>query len=143
VERYHAGLMRSSVVGTPSDLVQRAAEASMDALTRAIEAMKPGVKAGELDDIARQITTRAGLSEYHHHRLGYHIGIAFPPVWVQRSVFSLNTGVMEVLKPGMIFHLVPALLIPGVGGIGNSETVLVTEDGAERLTDFELSLFVK
>jgi Xaa-Pro dipeptidase len=143
VERYHAGLMRSAVIGSPSALVQRAAEASMTALTRAIEAMKPGVTAGELDDIARHITTQAGLSEYHHHRLGYHIGIAFPPVWVQRSVFSLNTGVPDLLKPGMIFHLVPALLIPGVGGIGNSETVLVTEDGAERLTDFELSLFVK
>jgi Xaa-Pro dipeptidase len=55
----------------------------------------------------------------------------------------LNTGVTDVLRAGMVFHLVPALLIPGVGGIGNSETVLVTEDGAERLTEFELSLFVK
>jgi Xaa-Pro aminopeptidase len=38
--------------------------------------------------------------------------------------------------------LVPALLIPSVGGIGNSETVLVTEDGVERLTNFELRLFM-
>jgi Xaa-Pro dipeptidase len=142
VKRYHAGLMRSAVMGEPSDLVKRAADASMMALTKAIEGMKPGVTAGEVDEIARGITTKAGFAEYHHHRLGYHIGIAYPPVWVQRAVFSLNKGVNDVLEPGMVFHLVPALLIPGVGGIGNSETVLVTEDGAERLTDFALELFV-
>jgi Xaa-Pro dipeptidase len=143
VKRYHAGLMRSAAIGEPTDLVRRAADASIMALTKAVEAMKPGVTAGELDDIARGTISKAGFGEYHHHRLGYHIGIAYPPVWVQRAVFSLNKGVGDVLKPGMIFHLVPALLIPGVGGVGNSETVLVTEDGAERLTNFELKLFLK
>lgn len=35
--------------------------------------MKPGVTAGELDDIARGVITKAGYGEYFNHRLGHGI----------------------------------------------------------------------
>ena len=49
----------------------------------------------------------------------------------------------RVLKPGMTFHLTPALLIPGVAGPGFSETVLITDNGAETLTNFPREFLVK
>ena len=43
----------------------------------------------------------------------------------------------------MTFHLTPAILIPGVAGPGFSETILITDDGAEVLTDFPREFLVK
>lgn len=143
VKRYHAAAMRSAGVGEPSDLVQRASEASQAGLRAALKALGPGVTAGTADSACRDTIAAAGLGKYHHHRLGYHMGLAYPPTWVQQNIFSLNTGVSDVLQPGMIFHLVPAILIPEVGGLGNSETVLITDDGVEVLTDVELTLFIR
>lgn len=143
VKRYHAGSMRSAVIGEPGDRARRAAEASVAGLRAALEVLGPGITAGEADAAARDTIAAAGFGEYHHHRLGYHIGIGYPPTWTERGVFSLNKGVQDELKPGMVFHLVPAILIPGVGGLGNSETVLITETGNEVLTDVELKLFIR
>ena len=36
----------------------------------------------------------------------------------------------------------PGIYIPGVGGIRIEDTVLITEDGCERLTDFPHELTV-
>ncbi len=143
VKRYHAGLMRSAVVGEPSDQVRRAADATMAGLRAALDVLRPGTIAGEADAACRDTIATAGFGAFHHHRLGYHIGIGYPPTWTERGVFSLNKGVRDEIRPGMVFHLVPAVLMPGVGGLGNSETVLITDTGTEVITDLELRLFVR
>lgn len=143
VKRYHGASMRTAVIGEPSQQVRRAAEASMAGLGAALDALRPGVTGGDADAAARNAIAAAGFGEYHHHRLGYHIGIGYPPNWAVRGTFSLNRGVKDELRPGMVFHLVPAILIPGVGGFGNSETVLITQTGHEVLTDMELRLFIR
>ena len=56
---------------------------------------------------------------------------------------DIKPGDQRVLKPGMTFHLTPAILIPGVAGPGFSETILITDDGAEVLTDFPREFLVK
>jgi Xaa-Pro dipeptidase len=43
----------------------------------------------------------------------------------------------------MTFHLLPWVQIPGKGGVSFSETIRVTQDGCETLTNFERALFVK
>jgi Xaa-Pro aminopeptidase len=43
----------------------------------------------------------------------------------------------------MVFHVIPNLHIPGIGGVGVTETVLVTEKGGEALTNCERTLTVK
>jgi Xaa-Pro dipeptidase len=133
VRRYAAGLMRTVVVGKPPDVVRRAADAVITGLTRAIETMAPGVPAEDVDRANRGALEKAGFGENFRHRTGYSIGIEFL-VWIERGAITLNRGVKEPLRPNMIFHLVPLVLIPGVGGIGFSETVLVTESGREVLT---------
>ena len=47
------------------------------------------------------------------------------------------------LRPGMAFHLPPALREYDVVGVGVSETVLVTETGAEVITNFPRDLQVR
>ena len=46
------------------------------------------------------------------------------------------------LRPGMVFHVVPAMRQHGEYGVGVSETVAVTEKGVEVITNFPRELFI-
>ena len=73
----------------------------------------------------------------HGHRVAYSIGINFPPDWGEGQIMSLQAGEERVLRPGMTFHVIPALFVPGVGATICTETVVVTGDGVESLISFE------
>ncbi len=142
INRYHAAQMRTAVIGEPPAEWQEIAEVVIDGLTAAIDTIKPGVTAGEVDDACRGTITRGGYGEYFLYRTGYSIGIAFPPDWGEGHILSLRAGESTVLQPGMTFHMPPSALMYGVGGIGFSETVLVTETGCEVITGFPRELVV-
>ena len=54
----------------------------------------------------------------------------------------LRGGETRPLRPGMVFHFLPAVFEYKEYGVGLSETVLVTETGYEILTEVEQKLFV-
>jgi Xaa-Pro dipeptidase len=143
VKRYHAANFRSASVGEPSDLVKRAADAVRAGLQAALETLGPGVVAAEVDAACRGTIAKLGFDQYFPHRVGYALGIAYPPTWAHGGAFSINRGVQEQLQPGMMFHIVPAVFLPGVGGLGMSETVLITDTGREILTELDRILFVR
>jgi len=142
IKQYAAAVMRTCVVGTPPDLVRRAAEASIAGLGAGIARMRAGVPASEVDDACRGEIAKAGFSDGFKHRTGYSIGIEFL-TWIERSSFSLNRAVSDVLKENMVFHLVPGVELPGIGRVGFSETVLVTAEGREVLGRTPRELFVR
>lgn len=80
--------------------------------------------------------------EFYRHRLGYSIGINFPPNWGEGHIISLRSNAPTVLEPGMVFHTPPGLMGYKNIGIGFSETILVTENACEIITDPERKLFV-
>jgi Xaa-Pro dipeptidase len=133
VRHYDAGLMRTAVVRPVPDLVRRAADASIAGLTAAIAAIRAGARAADVYHATRGAIAGAGCAEYYHHRAGYGIGIEFL-TWIERGGVSLDPGSTVVLQPDMTLHLVPHLLLPGLGSVGFSETVRVTEGGCEVLT---------
>ena len=140
-KRYHAAIMRTAVIGAPSHEVRRADAAVREGLEASLMLMRPGATSGEVDHACREVMIKRGFEEYHGLRLGYHIGIGYPPTWVGRGTFSLNKDGAEELAAGMVFHVIPSLRIPGLGGFGTSETVHVTDQGPELLTRFESRLF--
>lgn len=143
VSRYSASLMRTISLGRPDDRVKSVAEASIAGLTAAVENMGPGMTSHDADAFCRNAIARAGYGELFNHRTGYSIGVGYPPGWGEGHIMDIKPGDGRELKPGMTFHLTPAILIPGVAGPGFSETVLITDDGAEVLTDFPREFLVK
>ena len=57
------------------------------------------------------------------------------------SWFSfLDVGDDTPIKAGMVFTVEPGLYSPEVGGFRHSDTVVVTEDGAEMITYYPRDL---
>jgi Xaa-Pro dipeptidase len=139
VSRYHAITLRTVSVGPPSDKIQDVARVIGDALEAAIDAMRPGAKAGDVDRACRSVVEKAGYGEYFRHRTGYTIGID----WVQPHGINIVPDSSAELKAWMVFHIIPICMFFGEGAVGMSDAVLVTEGGAEVLTELDKKLFIK
>ncbi len=139
--RYHAAMMRTVAVGGADPEMKRAFDVVLQAFDAAMRTIRPGVPAGEVDRVCRALIADAGFGENQASRTAYSIGIAVPPDWGEGQILSMKPGEGRPLQRNMTFHVLPWVQIPGKGGVGCSETVRVTEDGCERLTDFPRELF--
>ena len=139
-DRYHAALMRSAWIGQPPDEARRMMDCCVQALEAALEALKPGATCEDVHDACQAVVDRAGYTENFKKRTGYSVGISFAPDWGEGNVLSLFTGVKTRLKPGMAFHIPPALRIYGAFTVGVSETAIVTESGCQVLSQLPRDL---
>jgi Xaa-Pro dipeptidase len=138
VKRYSSAMMRNCFLGNPPDVVRRTADALLEGLQNAIDKVRPGVTSGEVDAACRDTVKRHGLHDYTHET-GYSIGVAYPPGWNESHIMNLHPGDETVLQKNMVFHLVPSLIIHEMNGhVGFSDTVVVTENGCEVLTNTEV-----
>ena len=105
-----------------------------------LETAKPGNTAEQVEAVWQAVLRRNGLKK--ESRVGYSVGLAYPPDWGERTV-SLRPGDKTELQAGMCFHLIPDLKLVHQGGVVFSESVLVTETGHEALTEFPSEIFFK
>lgn len=141
VHRYHAIVMRTAVIGRPSARVTEVADCLKEALAAALAAAKPGAAAHEPDDAANAVLQRLDLVRRRCHRIGYSIGVAYPPGWLEPMM--LVAGDQHVLGPGMSFSLEPNLTLADEGfGMKLGETVECLEGGAESMSELDHDLFV-
>ncbi len=139
VHGYSARLMRPTAIGTPSPAQAHAARTLIEIQDRQLTAMKPGAVAREVDGICREAVLAAGLRDRYDHATGYTLGYYAP--WSPRTSDFTRMFIPTadwVLEAGMVFHMYVSAM-----GLSFSETVLVTEGGAERLTQAERVLFVR
>ncbi|WP_292329607.1 Xaa-Pro peptidase family protein [Mesorhizobium sp.] len=137
VKRYSAAIMRTAVMGTPSDEVSRASDLLLECQEKAFSLMRPGAVAGDVDAAVRQPVLNVGLRETYTSRVGYSLGVGFPPVSGEWAARDFMAGDNWILQPNMVFHMIVV-----AKGISFSETILVTETGHERLGSLERRLTV-
>lgn len=138
---YHSPLMRTVVIGEPNTEIKKMYDACRRGLEAAISAMRPGVTSGEVDEACRGVIEAAGYEHMFRKRTGYSVGVG-PFPWGEGGIMDLKRDDPRVLKAGMVFHMPPALRDYKKCGVGISETVLVTETGAEPLGKSGRELFV-
>jgi Xaa-Pro dipeptidase len=136
VHRYHAPLTRMVYIGHAPEGADAAAKIVIAGLEAIRSALRPGVLTGEVYAAWKAVIDEAlGHHDYHRHHCGYVTGIGFPPSWSGGGVpVGIRPGGEIKIRPGMVFHLLPWLLGQGLTDYAVSDTVLVTETGAELLT---------
>ena len=135
---YHAPLVRTAYIGAPPAEVSKLAAAIVEGGDTAIEAARPGATCAEVEAIWQKTINRHGYSK--DSRVGYPIGVGFPPDWGERTA-SLRPGDNTVLQAGMCFHFQSGIWLDDFGA-AISESIIVTENGGERLCGVERGLFI-
>jgi Xaa-Pro dipeptidase len=144
VRRYHAPLGRLVFIGEAPEGAARILEVCRDAMRRAADAMRPGAVAQDVYAAWQGHLDSHGLSSYTRHHCGYAVGIGYPPSWSGSGVpLGLRKGSTMVLESGMVFHLMSWLLRTGQGDSFLSDTVVVTDEGCERLTRVSHEIYVR
>ena len=132
-DRYHAVLMRSAVVGQPSDDFRRMYDVALEGLQATLDAVKPGNTCEDAHVACQKVVDKAGLTDSLKKKVGYSIGIAFAPGWDEGGLLGMYFDVKVPLQPGMCFHIPVALRNWGHFTVGVSESIIVTESGYDVL----------
>lgn len=135
--RYHVPLARCIYTGKAPKKIQRLSKIIEEGLNGVLEKVKPGVTGHEIEKTWRNIISKYGVKK--DSRIGYPIGIGYPPTWGELTT-SFRKGDKNIIKENMTFHCIPALWLQNYG-IVISESFVVKEKGAERLTNYEQKLF--
>lgn len=113
-------------VGEPDDAARVRHRAAREALARGVDALRPGLRASELDALVR------GDLDYPHHT-GHGLGTA----WHEQP--RIVPGAETALEVGMVVALEPGSYGDGQG-VRVEQVLLVTADGCELLSGHELAL---
>lgn len=133
-EGYASDLTRTFAIGEIEPEYHRIYELVRLANKAGRAAGRPGLRAGAVDEAAREVIDDGGYAQYFFHRVGHGLGLEGhePPY-----MFGENT---LLLQPGMAYTIEPGIYLPGRGGVRIEDDVVVTENGSETLSDLPREL---
>ena len=133
---YCSDMTRTVVLGEPDEKQLDVYNTVLKAQLTAQEAVRPGLKGGELDGIARQVIRDAGYGDYFGHGLGHGVGV------VVHELPRAGQTSEDVLEPGMVVTVEPGIYIPEWGGVRIEDMVLVTETGYKNFNSIGKELLI-
>lgn len=140
---YAVDLTRMFVIGELPVRFQTAFRLALDIQDHVMSAVRPGTKPSRLYALALAMAEEAGLGDYfmgyrgsQTRFVGHGVGLELDELPI------LAPGHEEPLESGMVFALEPKFVFPGLGMAGIENTWLVTEHGADKITDFPDDLII-
>jgi Xaa-Pro aminopeptidase len=132
---YCMELERTFVFGEPTKEQKRA----LDTVNEAFEAGKamigPGVTAAAIDELTRKMMGKKGYAKNIWHGTGHAHGIMIGSAGREENG-ELRVYNKTRLRPNMINSVEPALFTP-VGAFRHSDVMVITENGARCITEFQ------
>ncbi len=138
--RYHAPIARTIFLGkNPPGLLTDTASVVLEGLNMALETIKPGATAEEVEAAWREGIAHSTVVK--ESRIGYSFGLNYPPDWGEQTI-SIRPGDKTLLEPNMMLHLIPGIWYDEVG-FEVDASVRITESGYESVYDYPLELFIE
>ena len=132
-KRYNAGLARTLQLGKGPQKLFDTAKAVEEGLNAVLDTIRPSALAGDVHRAWQQVLDKYGLVK--ESRIGYGIGVGYSPDWGEHTI-SLRAEETTELQQNMSIHVMLGMWMDD-WGMELSETVVVTADGVECLTQFD------
>src|SRR5207302_11464931 len=127
---YHAELERAMIIGTPTDEIRHLFGHMLAAQEVAFDVLRPGATCADVDRAVTRYLEENNLLPYWRQHTGHAIGLR------NHEAPFLDVGDHTPVEPGMVFTIEPGLYAADIGGFRHSDTVAVTPDGIDILTDY-------
>ena len=120
---YCSDMTRTVAVGEPSDELKKIYGIVLKAQLAALDALRPGMSARELDGVARGAIADEGYGECFGHGLGHGFGLD-----IHEAPYA-NSRSEDTLVPGSTITVEPGVYVEGLGGVRIEDDCVLTEDG--------------
>jgi len=135
IDGYCSDITRTFLIGEGTEQQMEMYETVLQAVQKAIDAVKVGDPIGSVDRAARKHIEDRGYGQYFNNRVGHGLGLE---VHEAPSVHGEN---QLKICPGLLFTIEPGIYIPGVTGVRIEDDVYVNKDGqVEILTSYPKQL---
>lgn len=133
-KHYRLGFDRQFFIGAASDEAARVQETALAAQRAALSVLRPGILAEEVAAAANEVYRARGFAP--GYRTGRSIGVAY------LEAPELKEGDRTILRPGMTFAVDGGVTVAGRLGGRVGDSVVITDDGFEYLTDYPREMTV-
>ncbi len=138
---YHAAMMRTIPVGRATEQQRKMHVVCLAAMDACELALRSGKPIGSVFDAYASTCDAAGMRAHRLNATGYSLGATFSPNWMDWPMFYHGNPVEA--ETGMVFFLHMILMDSDTAqAMCFGHTVLVTENGCERLSRHNLNLVV-
>lgn len=124
---YHSDMTRTFAVGKVDPFAEKIYNIVLEAQSRALDALKPGITGKELDAIARDFIASKGYGDCFGHSLGHGFGLL-----IHEEPRASVTG-DTVFEEGMTITVEPGIYLEGKFGVRIEDCCVVTKDGKLNL----------
>jgi len=130
---YRSDITRTIVAGKINSNQQEVYKTVKTAQDLATKTIMAGAKAAEVDAAARTFINKTRFRDCFVHNLGHGVGLDI------HEAPTLSPDSKDVLNTGNVITVEPGIYIVCFGGIRIEDTILVTKDGTEKLTNATIS----
>lgn len=133
---YHSDMTRIIFFGSVDSRIEEIYSIVLQAQQAALALCAPGMTVGAVDRAARDFIADHGHGAHFTHGLGHGVGLEIHELPVIKNI---PTYYGTVLEPGMVITIEPGIYLSGIGGIRIEDTIVITENGYENLTQCDSS----
>jgi Xaa-Pro aminopeptidase len=134
VDGYCSDMTRTVSVGDPGPEARRVWDVVRESQWAGREAVRAGAECADVDRACRAVIVAAGWGDAFVHGTGHGVGLEI------HEAPRVAASDRDTLERGSVVTVEPGVYLPGVGGVRIEDTVVVTPDGADPLTEFPKDL---
>jgi Xaa-Pro aminopeptidase len=134
VDGYCSDMTRTVSVGDPGPEARRVWDVVRESQWAGREAVRAGAECADVDRACRAVIVAAGWGDAFVHGTGHGVGLEI------HEAPRVAASARDTLERGSVVTVEPGVYLPGVGGVRIEDTVVVTPDGADPLTEFPKDL---
>jgi Xaa-Pro aminopeptidase len=136
LDGYCSDCTRTYATGEPGADARQVYELVQEAQAAALEAVRAGAGASEVDRVPREMIAAAGHGEHFGHGTGHGVGLEV------HEAPRIATSSDEVLREGNVVTIEPGVYVPGRFGVRIEDLVVVTAENYRILSGLPKQLQV-